>query len=385
MHTLRRWLYCIGIVSLLAGCGGGGGSSDGGGGAAVHGLSANNGNLGGTGGGFSSGTAGNGTGGSSGSASTAGTTGGTAGNSASTGGTPGATTASGASPSPTPSGSSPTIAGCEIFPPDNPWNTDISQYPPDPNAATYLTSMKASTTNLHPDFGTDPTYGIPFVVVDGSQPLVPMVFNQSPDESDPGPYPFPPNAPVEGGAGSTGDRHVLVVDSGNCTLYETFDSFYTGPGWTAGSGARFDLSSNALRPDYWTSADAAGLPIFAGLARYDECAAGHIGHALRCTMHATQNGFIHPATHFAGSNNPTLPPMGLRLRLSASFDTSGYDGAALVILTALKQYGMFVADNGSDFYITGAPDPRWDDNNLDELKTVPASAFEVVQTGSIIH
>jgi hypothetical protein len=281
--------------------------------------------------------------------------------------------------------SGPTIAGCSVFPADNPWNANVSTLPVDPNSAAYLAAMNAGTTFLHPDFGSDPTYGIPYVVVPGSQPFVPTTFD-TPAESDPGPYPIPANAPVEGGAGATGDRHVLVLDSGNCTLYELYDATYQNPGWHAGSGAVFNLATDALRPDYWTSADAAGLPILPGLARYDEATAGAINHALRFTVHATQAGFIHPATHFASSStDPSLPPMGLRVRLKASFALGGFHGASLVILTALKRYGMFVADNGSDWYISGSTDARWDDNDLNQMKTVPASAFEVVQAGTIVH
>jgi hypothetical protein len=278
------------------------------------------------------------------------------------------------------------VGGCRVFPADNPWNTDISAAPVDPASAAYLGAMNAATTNLHPDFGSNPTYGIPYGAVPSTQPFVPVTFDD-PAESDPGPYPIPANAPVEGGPGATGDRHVLVVDSGNCKLYEMYASQYVGPGWHAGSGAVFDLSSDALRPDYWTSADAAGLPILAGLVRYDEAAQnGEIDHALRFTVHATQRAFIHPATHYASnSTDPTLPPMGLRVRLKAAYDISGFTGASHALLVALKRFGMFVADNGSDWYITGATDTRWNDNELNQLKSVPAGAFEVVQTGTIIH
>ncbi|HVN81798.1 MAG TPA: hypothetical protein VMW38_22625 [Terriglobia bacterium] len=282
--------------------------------------------------------------------------------------------------------SPPMIGGCSVFPPDNPWNRDISNDPVDPNSANYLASMNASFKHLHPDFGSNPTYGIPYTLVPGTQPKVPMSFDYA-DESDPGPYPFPSEAPIEGGSGSTGDRHVLVVDTGHCLLYETWDSHYIGPGWHCGSGALFDLSSNRLRPDGWTSADAAGLPILPGLVRYDEAAIqGEIHHALRFTVQQTQRAYVHPATHYASSDtNPNLPPMGLRVRLKAGFDISGFDGTSRAVLVALKKYGMMVADNGSDWYITGATDSRWDDANLEDLKTVPASAFEVVQLGSIHH
>jgi hypothetical protein len=283
---------------------------------------------------------------------------------------------------------SPVISGCPVFPTDNPWNTDISNFCVDPNSSAYITSINQDKQYLHADFGSNPDYGIPFVVVPGSQPFVPILFTEFPDESDPGPYPVPPDAPIEGGNNSTGDRHVLALDDGNCVLYELYHAVKdpTSDGWNAGSGAIFDLHSDARRPDGWTSADAAGLPILPGLARYDEVAAGAIRHALRFTVASTQRGYIHPATHFASqSSDPSLPPMGLRLRLKASFDISGYTGQSKTILTALRKYGMIVADNGSSWYITGAPDSRWDDTDLDQLKTVPGSAFEVVQTGPILH
>jgi hypothetical protein len=304
--------------------------------------------------------------------------------------TPTASPAPTASPVPTTTPSStgraPAVAGCRVFPPDNPWNTDISSAPVDPGSATYLAAMNAPTAFLHPDFGSNPAYGIPYTSVTAQQPLVPVSFDYA-SESDPGPYPIPPNAPVEGGAGATGDRHVLVVDASACKLYELYAAQYVGPGWHAGSGAVFDLSSNALRPDYWTSADAAGLPILAGLARYDEAAQkGEIDHALRFTMRRTQRAFIHPATHYASSStDPSLPPMGLRVRLKASYDVSRFTGASRAVVVALKRYGMIVADNGSDWFVGGATDSRWNDTELDQLKTVPASAFEVVQAGAVIR
>jgi hypothetical protein len=200
------------------------------------------------------------------------------------------------------------------------------------------------------------------------------------DESDPGPYPFPPSAPVEAG----GDRHVLVLDRDACQLYETFDSRYLGPGWHCGSGAKFDLRSNALRTDGWTSADAAGLPILPGLVRRDEVLAGEIRHALRFTVRRTQRAYVHPATHFASSNtDPNLPPMGLRVRLKASYDIARFSGAARVILVALRRYGMFVADNGSDWFISGETNTAWNDDEIEPLKTVPGSAFEVVRLDEI--
>ena len=246
--------------------------------------------------------------------------------------------------------------------------------------------MNASFRNLHPDFGSNPTYGIPYVVVAGTQAKVPMSFDYS-DESDPGPYPIPPDAPIEGGVNSSGDRHVLVLDKDNGLLYETWDSHYLGPSWHCGSGAIFNLKSNQLRPDGWTSADAAGLPILPGLVRYEESAIqGEIRHAVRFTVQKTQRAYVHPATHFASQDsNSNLPPMGLRVRLKANYDLSRFTGVSRVILTALKRYGMFVADNGSDWFITGATDSRWNDVDLEQIKSVPASAFEVVKLGTIFH
>jgi hypothetical protein len=275
----------------------------------------------------------------------------------------------------------PSIQGCAVFPADNPWNRDVSRDPVDPRSDAYIAAMNGATRFLHPDFGSDPTYGIPWTTVPGSQPRVPMAFLYA-DESDAGPYPFPPDAPVEAG----GDRHVLVLDRDACRLYETFDSRRAGPGWQCGSGAVFDLRSNALRPDGWTSADAAGLPILPGLVRREEVLAGEIRHALRFTVQRTQRAYVHPATHFASSRtDPDLPPMGLRVRLKASYDLSRFHGASRVILEGLKKYGMFVADNGGDWFITGETNTAWDDDDLDQLKTVPASSFEVVRLGSIVR
>jgi hypothetical protein len=273
---------------------------------------------------------------------------------------------------------------CPIFPADNALNEDISHAPLDPNSARYIAAIGASG-HLHADFGTNPAYGIPFTVVSAQQRRVPISFTAYGEESNPGPYPIPPNAPVEG-AGEAGDRHVLVLQRGSCRLYELYDARRVGAGaeWDADAGAVFDLRSNALRPEGWTSADAAGLPIFPLLVRYQEVNAGRIDHALRVTVQRTQRGYIHPATHYASdSSDPALPPMGLRLRLKAGFSLAPYHGEALVVLRALKRYGLIVADNGSSWYITGAPDPRWNDEDLDQLKRVPGSAFEVVHTGPI--
>jgi hypothetical protein len=278
-----------------------------------------------------------------------------------------------------PTGGGASLGGCPVFPADNAWNQDISRLPVDPNSAAYVARIDSYRQFLHADFGSDPSYGIPYVVVSGSQPSVPITFTAYGSESDPGPYPVPLDAPVEAGS----DGHVLVLDSGNCHLYEMYQAQRQGNGWSAGSGAVFNLMSDALRPDTWTSADAAGLPILPGLARYDEVASGVIDHALRFTVDQTQNGFIHPATHQAGVANAADPPMGARFRLKASFDLSPYHGAALVILTALKRYGMIVADNGSSWFISGSTDSRWNDTDLNQLKSVPGSQFEVVQTGQI--
>jgi hypothetical protein len=273
-----------------------------------------------------------------------------------------------------------------IFPADNAWNRDISTEPVDPNSANLIASCGA-TRSLHPDFGTEydgVPWGIPYVTVRGDQPRVPVSFYYA-DESDPGPYPVPPNAPIEGGVGSSGDRHVIVLDVDNWKLYELFDARPVNGGWSAGSGAIFDLSSNALRPAGWTSADAAGLPIFAGLARYDEVASGALRYALRFTCPTTRRAYVPPARHYASSQtSPNLPPMGMRVRLKASVDISTFPSDVQVILTALKKYGMILADNGGGFFVSGAPDPRWNDANIDTMKRIKGSDFEVVlMTGMV--
>jgi len=276
------------------------------------------------------------------------------------------------------------LGGCPVLPADNAWNTDVQSLPVAAGSDAYVASI-GLTGHLHADFGGGGAYGIPYVAVH-AQPGVPVDFTAYGDESDPGPYPVPLAAPVEGGASSDGDRHVLAVDVDHCRLYEMYRAFPEGDHWNADSGAVFDLRSDALRPDGWTSADAAGLPILPGLARYDEVASGAIHHALRFTVARTQRGYIHPATHDASSStDPSLPPMGLRLRLKASFDVTPYHGEARVIVDALKRYGMIVADNGSNWYVTGAADARWNDDDLNQLKTVPGSAFEAVDTGPILH
>jgi hypothetical protein len=278
----------------------------------------------------------------------------------------------------------------QVFPFDNPWNEDVSLSPVDPNSDNLIAGM-GLTAGLHPDFGTvwdGAPNGIPYVVVSGTQAPVPINFTAYGSQSDPGPYPVPSNAPIEGGPNSTGDRHVLVIDRDNWKLYEMYRAFPQNGGstWNADSGAIFDFTSNALRPAGWTSADAAGLPIFPGLVRYDEVfEQQEIKHAVRFTASITRRAYISPARHWA-SNNTSVdrPPMGMRVRLKASFDISGYSPSMQVILKALKKYGMILADNGSNWYISGAPDPRWDDDDLNTLKNVKGSNFEVVKMGTVV-
>jgi hypothetical protein len=294
-------------------------------------------------------------------------------------------------PAPIPDlGEGASLHGKPLFPPDNAWNKDISADPVDPNSANLIASIGV-TTGLHPDFGTvynGAPNGIPYIVVSGSQPLVPLNWTAYGDESDPGPYPVPPTAPIEGGPASNGDRHVLVIDRDNWKLYELGYAFPVngGASWNANCGAVFDLNANALRPAGWTSADAAGLPIFPGLVRYDEVfEQSEIKHALRFTAAITRRAYVHPARHFASSNTSVdRPPMGMRVRLKASFNIATFSPRMQVILRALKKYGMILADNGSNWYISGAPDPRWDDDELSTLKSIKGSNFEVVQMGTIV-
>jgi hypothetical protein len=279
------------------------------------------------------------------------------------------------------------VSGQPVFPTNNPWNMDISKQPVDPNSANLIASIGLTRT-LRADFGTvynGVPHGIPYSVVPGSQLRVPVSFTW-PRESDPGPYPIPSNALIEGGAASTGDRHVIVVDRDNGKLYELYSAYRQGAGWQAGCGAVFDLNSNTLRPAGWTSADAAGLPIFPGLVRYEEAAqAGVISHALRFTVPKTRRGYVSPARHFVGSStSANLPPMGMRVRLKASFNVAHYPREAQAILNAMKKYGMFVADHGSPWYLSGAPDPRWNVNALRTLLNVKGSNFEVVRMGAIV-
>lgn len=280
-----------------------------------------------------------------------------------------------------------TVGGCPLFPADNIWNRDISSLPVHRNSANFIASI-GLTSHVHADFGAGlyngAPIGIPYIVVPGSQHSVPVSFTYA-SESNPGPYPIPSNVPIEGGSQSSGDRHVIVVDSGTCRLYEMYASYPQSNGsWKAGSGAVWSLTSDALRPNTWTSADAAGLPILPGLVRYDEIASGVINHALRFTVNSTQSAFLWPARHYASSNtNPNLPPMGLHVRLKANVNISSFSRTNQIILTALKHYGMIVADNGSSWYISGAPDNRWNNDDLHLLGTIPGSDFEAVDESSL--
>jgi hypothetical protein len=276
------------------------------------------------------------------------------------------------------------LGGFVPFPADSLWNADISSTPVDPNSAAVINFIGAGIS-MHADFGAGQylgsTIGIPYLVVGGQQPLVTINFTAYGSESDPGPMPVPVTAPIEGYPNpGAGDRHVLVLDNSNCYLFELSSSYVSGNSWNAGSGAVWDLLSNEQRPYTWTSADAAGLPIFPGLARYDEVAAGKISHALRFTLQNSRAAFIPPASHWAAnSSNLNAAPMGMRMRLKANFDVSGYSTANQVILNALKKYGMIMADNGSNLYLSGAPDDRWDNTDLHALGQVLASNFEVLQ------
>jgi hypothetical protein len=261
---------------------------------------------------------------------------------------------------------------CEVFPANNVWRMDVSRLPKHPKSKQWKRTSHAGRTDLHPDFGP-PAYGMPYDVVDASEPRVSVAFRYA-SESDDGPYPFGPGTPIEGGS----DRHALMIDEDACTLYELFDARWNGGDPRAGSGAIFDLSSNALRPPGWTSADAAGLPIFPGLVRWDEVQAGEIDHAIRFTVSCTSRRYVWPARHQAGQADRRCPPMGARFRLKGGFDMSGFGPNARVVLRAMKRYGMIVADNGSDWYFQGTRDPGWTNGLLDQLKRVPAGAFVAV-------
>jgi hypothetical protein len=266
--------------------------------------------------------------------------------------------------------------GCSVFPADNAWNMDISQLPVHRKSRTWKKAMHSAHTDLHPDFGP-PSYGIPFDVVDATHDDVAVDFTYD-EESDPGPYPFGPDITIEGGSGSTGDRHAIMVDEVTCTLYELFAARWKGGNPTAGSGAIFELTSNGLRPAGWTSADAAGLPILPGLVRFDEVEAGAIEHAIRMTADCTSRNYLWPARHQAGTSDRRCPPMGARFRLKKSFGMAGFSDDAKVVIRAFKRHGMIVADNGSDWYFQGTVDDRWTNDLMDELKSIPAKAFVAV-------
>ena len=282
---------------------------------------------------------------------------------------------------------------CSILPPDNIWNRDVSALPVHPMSTTWIQAIGADEP-LKPDFGAGLYHrraiGMPYVVIGPAQPLVPITFRYA-SESDPGPYPIPPLVPIEGGgirpSRGKGDAHILLVQAETCLLWEIFAarSLQRGALWQGGSGAAFDLASNALRPDGWTSADAAGLPILPGLIRYDEVLAGAIMHAVRFTAPMTQRAYVWPARHYASaSTDPNLPPMGIRVRLRASFDISSFSPRNRTILTALQRYGMMLADNGAAWFVSGAPDRRWDNEELRELRRVRGSDFEVVDVSSLM-
>ena len=277
------------------------------------------------------------------------------------------------------------VGGCAVFPNNNYWNTPVTDLDVDPHSDAWLSHMSPDS-DLHPDFGKSygeqpVPYGIPITVVDGDHPKDAVTFRYR-HESDPGPYPLGDDTLIEGGRASKGDRHAVVVDSTSCSLYETWLTRVKSGEWYAGSGAIWNLHSNKLRPDGWTSADAAGLPVIAGLLRYDEVEeAGSVTHAIRFTTDETQTEHIWPARHDAGStDDPAYPPMGARFRLRADFPTAGYRGDTVVVLEAMKTYGLVLADNGSPWFFQGTADKRWPSALIDELKTIPADAFEAVDT-----
>jgi hypothetical protein len=276
----------------------------------------------------------------------------------------------------------PAAPSCPIFPANNAWNERVDKLPVAANSAQMIASIGLDT-GLHPDFGSGlydgQRIGIPFDVVSKTTPRDRISFDYA-DESDRVPYPIPANVHIEGGS----DRHAILVDKSACRLYELFALQRTASGWAAGSGATWNLRSNKLRPAGWTSADAAGLPIFPGLARYDEVARGVIDHALRFTAERTRRAYVYPARHYAASSDdPSLPPMGLRVRLKAGVDISGFPRQARIVLQALKTYGMILADNGSSWYISGAPDPHWSNDALHTIGRITGSDFEVVDTTSL--
>ena len=278
----------------------------------------------------------------------------------------------------------PSAPRCSVFPKNNPWNQRVDRLPAALNSAAIIATIGLGT-GLHADFGSGlwdgEPIGIPFDVVTRSTPRSRVSFDYD-SESDHVGYPIPKHVHIEGGS----DHHALLLDRSACRLYELGGLEKQNGRWHAWAGATWSLRSNKVRPAGWTSADAAGLPIFPGLARYDEVRRGVIDHALRFTVERTRRAYIYPARHLTGSlTSPLLPPMGLRVRLRASFDVSPFPRQARIVLVALKRYGMIVADNGTSWFVTGAADPRWDDEDLDQLKSVPGSAFEAVQTGPILH
>jgi hypothetical protein len=301
-----------------------------------------------------------------------------------------------------PRGPYPALGSCTVFPKpgvaaaapslgdQSAWNQDISGAPLDPNSGDYIAYINSHGGDmLHPDFGSPREYGFPYAVVAKKQKKTKVRFTAYGDESDRGAYRVPPKSLVEGGQSSDGDRHVLTIDRKRCKLYELYRAFFRKgprPHWEADSGVIWNLGSTALRTEGYTSADAAGLPIFPGLVRFDEAQAGAINHAIRVTVDSTQSAWVHPASHCAGdSASADAPPMGLRLRLNDGYDLSGFTGHARVIATALKRYGFIVADNGSNWFFSGTSDRRWNDENLNQLKEIPGGAFEVVRSAASIH
>jgi hypothetical protein len=276
---------------------------------------------------------------------------------------------------------------CPVLPSDSVWHADVSGLPVHARSGAWMGNMNSASARLHPDFGPSGEampYGIPYNVVAGSHSKVKPAFDYA-DESDLGPYPFGADTPIEGGAQSSGDRHALMVDRDSCTLYELYAANWNNGQPTAGSGAVFDLRGNGLRPAGWTSADAAGLPILPGLLRLDEVQAGHVDHAIRFTAQRTDRSYLWPARHQAGAaDDPNLPPMGARFRLKSAFDISRYRGDTQVVLRAFKSYGLLLADNGSNWYFQGSAENGWDNALLDDLKSVPASAFEAVDESSLM-
>jgi len=293
---------------------------------------------------------------------------------------------SGAAPLPPTTGPAPALGDCPIFPADSEWNRDIAADPIDARSSAYMAHMGAGSLKLHPNFGSNPTYGLPYAVVSGTQARLPMQFFYA-AQSDPGPYPYPEDVPIQAGQDSTGDRHAIVIDKDNCILYETWDTHWLGPGlgYRAGAGAVFDLRTGTQRPDGWTSATASGLPEFVGLVRYEEATAGQIRHALAFTAGTAAQAWVHPGTHYGNSTDANAPPMATRVRLDASFDVSRYTGVTKTILVALQHYGMFLIDEAPSTFVgvSGTKDSRWPDADLEQLKTVPMSAFQVVQLPAI--